>query len=203
MSHFEVPPEPQFDAESADYFRAQLETAGTYLEYGSGGSTVLAHRFVHHLVSVDSDGHFLADVRRKLVEADSNAITKLIHANVGLTEEWGMPVFTKPTRRRVRRWESYPRAPWRYLRSLGVEPDLILVDGRFRVSCVLESLLSVSPANPCRILFDDYASRPHYHAVEQFADVSMVGRMAVLRAKPSLDRIRCRRAVKQYCADPR
>ncbi|MGH8137913.1 MAG: hypothetical protein ACREVV_06930 [Steroidobacteraceae bacterium] len=203
VRHFDVPSDPSFDTESAAYFRRQLESTRNYLEYGSGGSTILAHKLVNNLVSVDSDAHFLADVRRKLMQDDSQAVTKLIHANIGLTQQWGMPVFTKPTRRRIRRWETYPRAPWSYYRALGLEPDLILVDGRFRVACMLESLLSVSRTNQCPILCDDYASRPHYHVVEQFAHLSMAGRMAVLRAKESLDRIQCRRLVRQYCADPR
>ncbi len=201
--HFEVPSEPHFDDESAAYFRAQLESARSYLEYGSGGSTVLASRFVHTLVSVDSDGAFLGSVRRRLAEDSSRAMTKLIHVNIGLTQDWGMPVFTRPTRRRVRRWEDYPTAPWRYLRSIAQQPDLILVDGRFRVACVLESLLSLSPLSNTRILLDDYRERPHYQVVEQFADVELVGRMAVLRPRRLMDRIQVRRLVRQYCADPR
>lgn len=203
VRHFDVPSMPHFDAESTEYFCGQLESTRNYLEYGSGGSTILAHKLVDNLVSVDSDAHFLADVRRRLVQDDSRAVTKLIHANIGLTQQWGMPVFTRPTRRRIRRWETYPRAPWSYYRALGLEPDLILVDGRFRVACMLESLLSVSHSNPCPILCDDYASRPHYHVVEVFAEVSRVGRMAILRAKSSIDRIQCRRLIKQCCADPR
>src|SRR5665213_1804730 len=170
VRHFDVPSEPHFDAEGSAYFREQLNSTHNYLEYGSGGSTIIAHKLVNNLVSVDSDGHFLADVRRKLANDGSGAVTKLIHANIGLTQMWGMPVFTKPTRRRVRRWEGYPRAPWRYFRALGQEPDLILIDGRFRVACVLESLLSLSPCSQCQILCDDYVGRPQYHVVEQFAD---------------------------------
>lgn len=201
--HFDVPTEPHFDAESTAYFRKRLENSRSYLEYGSGGSTILANRLVSTLVSVDSDAHFLGDVRRKLAEDGRHAMTKLIHVNIGLTQNWGMPVFTKPTPRRVRRWESYPTAPWRYFRSIAQQPDLVLVDGRFRVACVLESLLSLSPLSNTQILLDDYAGRPHYRIVEQFTDIEMAGRMAILRPRRLLDRIQVRRLVKQYCADPR
>jgi len=205
---FDVPAEPHFDSESTAYFRKRLESARSYLEYGSGGSTILANRLVNTLVSVDSDAHFLGEVRRKLAQDGlghhgRRALAKLIHVNIGLTEEWGMPVFTKPTPRRVRRWESYPTAPWRYFRSIAQQPDLILVDGRFRVACVLESLLSLSPLSNTQILLDDYDTRPHYQVVEQFADMEMAGRMAILRPRRLIDRIQVRRLVKQYCADPR
>jgi len=180
-----------------------LESARNYLEYGSGRSTIRANGLVNTLVTVDSDARALADVRRKLAEEGRRAMTKLIHVNIGLTYERGMPVFTKPTRRRVRRWEDYPTAPWRYYRSIAQQPDLILVDGRFRVACVLESLLSLSPLSSTQILLDDYAARPYYDVVEQFADLEMAGRMAVLRPRRLIDRIQVRRLVKQYCADPR
>jgi hypothetical protein len=203
LRHFDVPTEPHFDDESTAYFRALLGSARNYLEYGSGGSTVLANETVANLVSVDSDANFLADVKRKLEESDHRAMAKLIHVNIGLTQDWGMPVFRKPTRRRIRRWEEYARAPWRYFRTIGQQPDLVLVDGRFRVACVLESLLSLSPLSETRILLDDYVSRPHYEVVERFADLELVGRMAVIRPRKLLDRIQVRRLVKQYSADPR
>jgi hypothetical protein len=203
VRHFDVPSEPNFDEEGTAYFLEQLESARNYLEYGSGASTIRANRLVNTLVAVDSDAHALAEVRRKLAEEGRRAMTRLIHVNIGLTYERGMPVFTKPTRRRVRRWEDYPTAPWRYYRSIAQQPDLILVDGRFRVACVLESLLSLSPLSSTQILLDDYADRPYYDVVERFADLEMAGRMAVLRPRRLIDRIQVRRLVKQYCADPR
>ena len=204
VRHFDVPSEPHFDEEGAAYFRRQIGSARNYLEYGAGGSTIFANKLVNTLVSVDTDAALLADVRRKLAEeAGRKALTKLIHVNIGLTYDLGMPVFTKPTRRRVRRWEDYPTAPWRYFRSIAQQPDLILVDGRFRVACVLESLLSLSPLSSTQILLDDYAERPHYQVVERFADLEMVGRMAVLRPRRLVDRIQVRRMVRQFCADPR
>src|SRR5260370_33201626 len=202
VRHVDIPSEPYLDEASTAYFRGQLERARNYLEYGSGASTILANRLVNTLVSVDTDAKLLADVRRKLAQEARHAMTRLIHVNIGLTLDGGMPAFTRPTRRRVRRWEGYPIAPWRYYRSIAQQPDLVLVDGRFRVACVLESLLSLSPLSNTRILLDDYADRPWYQVVEHFADLEMVGRMAVLRPRRLIDRIQVRRMVRQFCADP-
>jgi len=80
---------------------------------------------------------------------------------------------------------------------------LVLVDGRFRVACVLESLLSLSPLSETQILLDDYVGRPEYAVVEEYADVKIVGRMAVLHPRRLVDRINVRRLVRQYCRDPR
>jgi hypothetical protein len=199
-----VPAEPCFDHESTAFLRSQLERSRNYLEYGSGGSTILANRFVNTLVSVDCDASHIADVRRKLAAEGRRAMTRLIHVNIGLTLESGLPAFTKPTRRRLRRWEDYPTSPWRYFRSIAQQPDLILVDGVFRVSCVLESLLSLSPLSNTPILVADYAARPHYHVVERFADYEgVVGQLGVLRPRRLIDRIQVRRLLREYCGDPR
>jgi len=160
-------------------------------------------------VSVESDAHYLAAVRRRLT-ADAigtnyfrRTATKLIHVNIGFTVDWGIPAYTRPTRRRIQRWENYPAAPWRYFRSIGQQPDLILVDGRFRVACVLESLLNLSPVNHTLILLDDYITRPHYQAVERFADLEMVGRMAVLHPRRVWDRSEASRLIEHYRSDYR
>ena len=68
----------------------------------------------------------------------------------------------------------------------GVSPDLVLIDGRFRVASFLVSALLAQEG--CTILFDDYFDRPNYHVVEKYLKpVRKAGRMAefsVPAAKP-------------------
>ncbi len=195
---------PYFDAPAARLFERLVASARNYLEYGSGGSTVLAHRHVACLVSVDSDRHFLRTVRRTLRQQPAGADTILIPVNIGFTEEWGRPVFTKATARRIRRWVEYTKAPWHFFRRRRIEPDLILVDGRFRVACVLQSLLQLSEGSRCDILLDDYSSRAQYAAVEEMADLlEMQGGMARLRVKPGMDRDRCEALLPEFYTDYR
>lgn len=202
VKSFEVPESPFFDAESTRFFADVISGTDHYLEYGSGGSTLLAHQYAQNLVSVESDRRFLKAVQRKLSQQPLGADTVLIHVNIGLTEHWGKPVFTKPTPRRLHRWQKYAQSPWAYFRRRAIEPDLILVDGRFRVACALESLLNLSAENPCRILMDDYASRDHYKVVEEVADlIDMKGRMAVFQRKTNMDRDRCKILVDRHYSD--
>jgi hypothetical protein len=164
-----------------------IASSRIYLEYGSGGSTRIAARHVETLVTVESDKHYLRSVVRSL-PSDERQRRELIHANIGLTEEWGAPVFRKLTRRRAARWAAYAAIPWKRLGRLNLEPDLILVDGRFRVACVLESVRHLRKPADCTILLDDYAPRRYYHSVETFCDVQRLeGRMAVLRPKDRID----------------
>src|SRR5699024_4064786 len=44
------------------------------------------------------------------------------------------------------------------------KPDVVLIDGRFRVACFLTSVLYANPNT--KIIFDDYTDRTYYHIVE-------------------------------------
>jgi hypothetical protein len=197
-----VPSAPHLDAASLEYFEATIPSISCYLEYGSGGSTFVAHKFVKCLVSVESDKGFARAVERTLEAAPSQAEVVVIPVNIGLTEGWGRPVFKTPTPRRVRRWRAYPKAPWEFFRGRDIHPDLVFIDGRFRVACALETLLNQSAESSCLILIDDYEGRPYYAVVEQFADlVEMQGRMGVFRRKGELDREACQRALESAYGD--
>jgi hypothetical protein len=193
----EIRDEPWFDNAATDHFRQLLERPGLhYLEFGSGGSTVLASRRVASLVSIDSDARYLAAVGRRIARPDA----VLMPVDIGFTHRWGRPVFVRPTAQRVARWRRYPQAPWKLLAARGRMPDVVLVDGRFRVACALESLLQVPPES--RILVDDYAGRPEYHVIAGHGElVTMHGRMAEFRPRSRPDRGACRAALQAHYAD--
>ena len=137
---FTIAEAPAFEADSVPLFAERLAVAGSYLEFGSGGSTVLAAKVGVPFVSVESDRYFLRAVRRKLTDTgrlDPDSQT-LLHVDIGLTEAWGAPLMHTPTPERVARWRRYPRAPWIALARLP-GPHLVLIDGRFRVACALEA----------------------------------------------------------------
>ena len=50
------------------------------------------------------------------------------------------------------------------VRAAGLQPDTVLVDGRFRVACFLASLIYLQPG--AVILWDDYRGRDSYYVVE-------------------------------------
>jgi len=68
-----------------------------------------------------------------------------------------------------------------------VKPDLVVIDGRFRVACFLHSLLAAEAGTP--ILFDDYTNHPRYHLVEEFCPIEQSeGRQALFSVPAELDR---------------
>jgi len=169
--------EPHMKPRDRTLFYKYLDAASTYLEYGSGGSTVQAslRPRLQKIVSVESDPEWHAKVKG-LVSPSSSI--RFLQVPMGtLPNTWGYPGKEST----IDQWTPYSRA----VRSLDFSPEFVLIDGRFRVACCLHCYDAVDDA--CRIAFDDFLDRPQYHAVldyyevvEQTEDKSMV----ILKKKP-------------------
>ena len=115
---------------------------------------------VETIVSVESSLEWTRVVEAAVAKNGRGTELHLLHADIGRTGEWGRPVDTAARDR----WHLYPMLGWRRLRELGLTPELVLVDGRFRVACFCASLIQARPGTV--ILFDDYTNRRAYHVVE-------------------------------------
>jgi hypothetical protein len=157
-----------------------------------------------HVVSVDNDRAFMAAVAEKVLEVPgAEGRFKPIFIDIGWTEKWGRPLNEVRSRANIERWRRYTEAPWEYLEAKALVPDLVFVDGRFRVACVLETLLRLPDSSDCTVMFDDFALRTTtYGAILEFADGERVGRALVLHRKSPFDRKGCARALRAYQADP-
>jgi len=189
---FDPPGAPLLDEESAAWLAERLKSTKLYLEFGSGGSTLLANRLGVPSITVESDRFYAATVRKVLQNPEKALI---LTPDMGLTGEWGMPVFGKE-----RKGPRYVSAPFGELTD-GF-PDLIFVDGRYRVACVLESARQAAQAHrAATVLMDDYEYRPHYHVLEQhLGKPGRVGRGATFSIgdRPIPDEV-----VSSHLTDPR
>lgn len=164
----------------AEALRAAYEAAEVILEYGSGGSTMLAAAMTGKtLFSVESDltwHRHMADLFRAVPPA---AQVILHHADIGPTRDWGYPEDSH----HAARWPGYAVSVWD--RPDFRHPDVVLIDGRFRAACFLTTLFRIS--RPVTVLWDDYKVRESYHFVEDFCPLTgMVGRMAIFSARPTV-----------------
>ena len=64
-----------------------------------------------------------------------------------------------------------------------MNPDLIFIDGRFRVACFLTALKKIKRRTT--VMIDDYRSRIHYHLCSKISKPIMIGRMAVFELTPN------------------
>jgi hypothetical protein len=169
--------QPHMSASEVALFERQLAGQASLLEFGCGGSTVTAARHVSRIVSVDSDPAWLAKVTADPALAGCDFTP--FHADIGPVGEWGYPV----DEARMRDWPRYHAQIWRHMSG---SPDVVLIDGRFRVACALQSLIHCAPG--CPLLVHDFRDRAHYHVVLDHADViDQTDTLVVLRAKPAID----------------
>ena len=158
--------------------REAYAAAQVILEYGSGGSTIMAAAMTDkYILSVESDEAWAVRLQLQLDAADTASPAIVYPVDIGETGKWGRPTGTAS-------WSlfhRYPLAIWD--EPFFRHPDVILIDGRFRPACLMTALLRID--RPVTVLFDDYTNRPQYHMVEQLVrPVRHIGRMAEFRLEP-------------------
>ena len=176
------------DPPTADWLTScYRDLSGVILEYGSGGSSVLALKSNRNnqLYSCETDSLWLARLSTFLTEEGLSDRFHPLHADVGSTKEWGYPDFTQEgfTHDRGTQFLMSAWKPWSVLRAKKVNPQFILIDGRWRVPSFLAAVVNCQA--PVEVLFDDYLERKQYHVVESIqAPVRMIGRAALFEVEP-------------------
>ena len=159
-------------------------------EFGVGGSSSLFLRSgVETLVSVESDAAWVEMMRNEpdVRAALDTGRMHMVHVELGPVRSWGYPA----TRDRAHLWGSYPRAPWGVWQAIGRIPDLILVDGRFRVACcarTAEFLMQSAMTGEARILMHDMIpKRVGYRQIFDFMEeVESVESLFLLKCRPDV-----------------
>ncbi len=151
---------PRMSEEETALFLSFVRNSRQYVEFGTGGSTVLASKHVKHsILSVDSSQTWLDKVSSACHACQTTP--ELMLVDIGPTGDWGFPTdgSTKSC------WPNYHSAIWKHEQSS--DADLYLVDGRFRVACFAQTVLH------CKLTaiigFHDFSSRPDYHCVREIA----------------------------------
>jgi hypothetical protein len=98
--------------------------AGAVLEYGSGGSTVLAAEAGAEVWAVESDAAWAAKMQAWFAAHPATGRAHVVHADIGPTRDWGHPVDGS----RLRQWPDYALKVWDLPGFR--HPDVVLVDGR-------------------------------------------------------------------------
>lgn len=166
---------PHMESAGRDLLQKKLGDCKVFLEFGAGGSTIFAAKQgVSSIFSVESDRSFLAAVSDRLTQNEGMQPQFFpVFVDLGPTGDWGFPTDKSTSDK----WPNYCVKVWEDLRLNDNHPDVVLIDGRFRVACFLSCL--VFAREGCTILFDDYVDRPNYHVIEKFLmPVSTAGRMA-------------------------
>lgn len=174
-----IRPKLTFLPDVGEFVRKHYADADVILEYGSGGSTVLASEMHGKTIfSVESDAKWIANMEAFLETSSPKSPVKFHRANIGKTGKWGKPLSDKAWRR----YHLYPLSVWD--REDFLAPDLVLIDGRCRAACLLTIMLRTE--KPVTVLFDDYVGRSQYAHVEKWIHpVETVENMAKFDVRPT------------------
>ena len=158
-------------------WREALDSANACLEFGCGLSTeFVSQNYKCRNRSVETSPEWVNHVRKQVPTE-----VEVIHVDLGPVGEWGRPLTYNFHDRFIKYFESGFDGDYR--------PDVILIDGRFRVACFLTSLLLSTPGT--KIVIDDYPRQPQYHVVEQIlAPASISSRQALFIRPQKIDRQR-------------
>ena len=138
-------------------FKEEIKKVAVYGEYGCGKSTSwVLKNTSSEVISVDTSLEWINLVKKKNHGAENRLV--MYHTDCGELGRWGRPKSYK----KLDNFAEYTDIIWHNKKT----PELILVDGRFRVCCFLTTLKFASEGT--KIIFDDYTNRPHYHFIEKY-----------------------------------
>jgi hypothetical protein len=157
------------------------------LEYGTGGSTFLALEANEQnmVFGCETDSKWLNRLCMEVSQRGLGGRFYPVYQDIGATKEWGRPDFEAEPYSDARGalMVKAPGLAWEAMKRLGVSPDVILVDGRFRTASFLSCWANIQ--RPTTLIFDDYAGRRAYHIVEELVKpVEMIERAAVFKLTP-------------------
>lgn len=153
-------------------FKKYIQSCKVYGEYGCGLSTDYVLKNTNcSIVSIDSSNEWVMLVKNR---SNYSKRLDLYYIDVGEIGDWGRPIDFK----KRENFKDYTNQLW----EQNLKPDLVLIDGRFRVACFFTCLLK-APVGTV-IVFDDYINRPEYHIVEEFLEIKeSSGRQAVFEVR--------------------
>lgn len=200
---FTIGDEPFLDPLGKAILTHALTGSRSYLEFGSGGSTVLAAKTTPIIVSVESDKSFLQAVQDKLQQLQLRPqLAEFIHANIGITTRWGNPLVKWPTPERVEHWERSPprRGPScnesRLFRTRCSSMGASASPARWKASRICH------PRAKAVFWWMTIPAVLNMRQITEFGQlVGIHGRMAVFGQRPDFDAARCREAAIAFRKD--
>ena len=138
-------------------FKDEVKKVDVYAEYGCGKSTKWVLKNTSAVViAVDTSSEWVSAVKSD--NEINNQRLNIYHSDLGDVGSWGRPISYE----KRAFFSDYTDFVWKQEKT----PQLVLVDGRFRVCCFLTSLKFAEEGT--KLIFDDYTNRPKYHIVEKY-----------------------------------
>jgi hypothetical protein len=153
---------------SNEYFKKKLKKSKLYFEYGSGNSTLYAHKIKKNYISIEGKKDIYLNLKFK------RGLN--VHLfDLGITKKFSIPYFIEFKKKKIKEYSNA-------INKFDVNPDLILIDGRFRVLSFFYVInyLKLNYLAKSEIIFDDF-DRVEYSIINNYFKVKKVGRLGVIK----------------------
>ena len=160
---------------SNNYFKKNLKKCNYYLEFGSGNSTILADQLNKKFRSIETDKSFYRFMKSKKIK-------DILYSDLGPTKYYSIPIL--PSFLLKKKIQKYADQIKNFFLIFNKLPDLILIDGRFRVFVALKIInfcLTRKELVNTIIIVDDFKFRKDYHVLKNILKVNLVGRLGVIK----------------------
>lgn len=167
-----------------ELFKKYIKNSINYLEFGLGGSTIFSLINSNaNVTSVDTNQDWISFMTSyKFIKNNLNKRLRIHYIDIGPTKSWGYPVNENNN-------ENFYKFSSEIFNI--TDPsiyDLILIDGRFRIACTLQSILNCHKNNNLKILIHDYSFRDEYKIVERYLTIDeFTNSLYVFSIKKSID----------------
>lgn len=166
-----------------DLFDKSVTGISCYFEFGTGGSAVRVNEINFptspHIYSIDTSLEWIDKVRLAVDFAKNCHVS---HINIrGEIGDWGYPIefdhqtqqFIKPVSEEIKSkyWTSYANSIFTTEFIDGILPEVIFVDGRWRVACILKSILFAIENNIQPVIMLHDSQRREYHKVYDYLNL--------------------------------
>ena len=161
---------------SNEFFKKKLKNCKFYFEYGSGNSTLLAAKYKKKFISVEADRSFYNYLKT------NKKLSGIKYINIGPTKYFSFPIL--PFYFIEKRIAEYCFFFKKTFFENKLVPDLILIDGRFRVCVclnIIRFLIKSKIKKNILIIIDDYQFRERYKILKKFLKITNEGRLGVVK----------------------
>tara|TARA_Y100000310_G_C20593484_1_gene769305 strand:+ start:161 stop:778 length:618 start_codon:yes stop_codon:yes gene_type:complete len=187
---------PHMSIKELKEFSSRIIKSKEYFEYGLGGSTLYAFDFSDAKISgVDTSKEWIKDVSTEIEKSlmydlindktrkiNNDIRADLRHIDLGPVGKWG----------RVKNWKKDDQQKfYKYSKSIfdfETNPDLIFIDGRWRVACAAQAVLFSLDKNISPIIMLHDAERKQYAPVWDILEpIKRVDRLQLFKLKKEND----------------
>lgn len=189
---------PHMSYKETELFEKYTDKGENVVEFGAGGSTIMFLRKKKKIISIENNKpylDFISNIQYIKVGA-ANKQLGFKYIDTGEIKKWGR----LKNDLKKDNWPNYYQTVWDDCRL--TQPDIVLIDGRFRVMCALNAIPYIT--RNTIVLFHDFTAPKKYNSILQFYNViDHANSLYVLRVKNDIDTAKLESMKKEFQFDYR